>query len=259
MKQIQPLIKSLHHLLHLRCISCRSAKGVHDPDDLIVDDEGNTTRELTTFISIWPKGYVLHTQLTVNLTRRGVVAFQNTSTPSAPNILAAQASMFRSGFPILCMRVLTLSNGILAYLHVVSNNTFRPTSASFTYTVTTPLPAPANIVLVVPFIASGHLSLNPSLNAPNVVNLTALFVPCLHSTGVKPLHNDSTPSALTVCATICGRDILPSRPPFALSWITRVFKLSPGVTTRMLSVAPAHRPAERLSQGLRAADALPPK
>ena len=66
----------------------------------------------------------------------------------------------------------------------------------------TPLPAPAIIVAVVPPIASGHLSLSLSLSAPNVENLTALLVPCLQSTGTKPLQSDSKPCCLTVCATI---------------------------------------------------------
>lgn len=124
------------------------------------------------------------------------------------------------------------------------------------HTVTIPLPAPAIMVAVAPPIFSGHASLSLSFSAPNVVNRTALFAPCLQSTGVKPLHKESTPSCRVVCATSCGTESRPKWPPDAASCITRVFNASAGVTTRALSIAPAHRPDMRLSQGFCAADLL---
>ena len=75
---------------------------------------------------------------------------------------------------------------------------------SATYTVTIPLPAPAIMVAVAPPIFSGHASLSLSFSASKVVNRTALFVPCLHNTGIRPLHKESNPSCRVVCATSCG-------------------------------------------------------
>jgi hypothetical protein len=75
-----------------------------------------------------------------------------------------------------------------------------------------------------------------------VANLTAELVACLHNTGVHPLHKLNTPSLFTTCEIILGKLCLPKFPPEDASWITLVFKLSPGVTTSTLSVTPAHKP-----------------
>jgi hypothetical protein len=111
-----------------------------------------------------------------------------------------------------------------------------------THTVNTPLPAPATKVAEVPPIVSGQATLNLSLIALNVANLTAELVACLHNTGVHPLHKLNTPSLFTTCEIILGKDCLPKLPPEDASWITRVLRDSPGVTTNTLSVTPAHRP-----------------
>jgi hypothetical protein len=66
---------------------------------------------------------------------------------------------------------------------------------------------------------------------------------------MKPLQSDSKPCCLTVCATILDNGILLSWPPEAASCMTLVFRLSPGVTTKILSVVPAQSPAVRSSQG----------
>lgn len=115
-------------------------------------------------------------------------------------------------------------------------------SVGNTHTVNTPLPAPAINVAVVPAIFSGQADLNLSLIALNVANLTAEFVACLQSTGVNPFHKLNTPSLLTTSETILGKDCLPRFPPEDASWITLVLRLSPGVTTKTLSVTPAQSP-----------------
>jgi hypothetical protein len=111
-----------------------------------------------------------------------------------------------------------------------------------THTVNTPLPAPATRVAVVPPIFSGQAALNLSLMALKVANLTAELVACLHNTGVQPFHKLITPSLLTTSEIILGKLCLPRFPPDEASWITLVFRLSPGVTTNTLSVTPAHSP-----------------
>jgi hypothetical protein len=78
--------------------------------------------------------------------------------------------------------------------------------------------------------------------ALKVANLTAELVACLHNTGVQPFHKLNTPSLLTTSEMILGKLCLPRLPPDEASWITLVFRLSPGVTTNTLSVTPAHRP-----------------
>jgi hypothetical protein len=80
----------------------------------------------------------------------------------------------------------------------------------------------------------------------NVANLTAELVACLHSTGVQPFHKLNTPSLFTTSEIILGNDCLPRLPPEEASWITLVFRLSPGVTTNTLSVTPAQRPETTL-------------
>jgi hypothetical protein len=117
----------------------------------------------------------------------------------------------------------------------------------YTHTVNTPLPAPAISVAIVPPIFSGQADLNLSLIALNVANLTAEFVACLHNTGVNPFHKLNTPSLLTTSEIILGNDCLPRLPPEEASWITLVFRLSPGVTTNTLSVTPAQRPETTLT------------
>jgi hypothetical protein len=82
-----------------------------------------------------------------------------------------------------------------------------------TYTVNTPLPAPATKVAVVPPIFSGQATLNLSLIALNVANLTAELVACLHNTGVQPFHKLNTPSLFTTSDIILGNDCLPRLPP----------------------------------------------
>lgn len=64
-------------------------------------------------------------KLAVSRTSLGVVALQNTSTPSEASICDATDIMRRSGLPILCMRVLTLSNGIDAYLPTVQPRAYQ--------------------------------------------------------------------------------------------------------------------------------------
>jgi hypothetical protein len=76
----------------------------------------------------------------------------------------------------------------------------------------------------------------------NVANLTAELVACLHNTGVQPFHKLNTPSLFTTSDIILGKLCLPRLPPEEASWITLVFRLSPGVTTNTLSVTPAQRP-----------------
>lgn len=138
-----------------------------------------------------------------------------------------------------------LSKGILAYL-ILSGQFLCLSSIEerqvFTHTVNTPLPAPATNVAVVPPIFSGQAPLNRSLIALNVANLTAELVACLHNTGVNPFHKLNTPSLFTTDEIILGNDCFPRFPPEDASWITLVFRLSPGVTTSTLSVTPAQSP-----------------
>jgi hypothetical protein len=179
----------------------------------------------------------------VSLTNLGVVAFQNTLIPSVFAIWTAQLVIRVYWLPILCILVLILSKGILAYLFFfISFASCHQKARGGTHTVNTPLPAPATNVAVVPPICSGQATLNLSLIALNVANLTAELVACLHNTGVQPLHKLNTPSLFTTCEIILGKLCLPRFPPEDASWITRVLRDSPGVTTNTLSVTPAHRP-----------------
>lgn len=158
----------------------------------------------------------------------------------------AQRIMRVCVFPILCSFVLILSKGILAYLSLCQHASASQLGWKYTHTVRTPLPAPATKVAVVPPIFSGQAIFNLSLISLNVANLTAESVPCLHNTGVNPFHKLNTPSLFTTSETILGSGCLPKLPPEEASWMTLVFRLSPGVTTNTLSVTPAHRTAATL-------------
>lgn len=61
--------------------------------------------------------------LTVSLTSRGVVAFQNTNKPSFINMFVATEIILPLWLPILCILVLMLSNGIDAYLYIIRLHT----------------------------------------------------------------------------------------------------------------------------------------
>jgi len=83
------------------------------------------------------------------------------------------------------------------------------------------------------------------------VNLTALFIACLHKTGLAPHHIASIPLCLTSLKGIAPLERTCLLVPFRVaSSTTLVFNASPGVTSRTDSTISALNPATTVTNGL---------
>src|ERR1700761_5757082 len=126
----------------------------------------------------------------------------------------------------------------------------RDQKPSGTHVVTTPLKAPASKVgpALPSLLFSDITCVTRSLMAPKLAKRIAELVPCLQSTGAKPLHKPSGPCAFTTCPATAS--VLLLRAPAAAMSIDCVLMTSAGVTTSMDSATPAERPAKTFTKTL---------
>ena len=110
-------------------------------DDLVVHCKDDTTAQL--FIShTAPLAGVEHDRPTIRRAKRGVVPPHSRLTPSSRTIFCKQSKLclYRVSAPVDCIRVLMLSNGIVASAHQYASS--RRADRCYVQTVMRPATAP---------------------------------------------------------------------------------------------------------------------